>query len=316
MKFSDYKKKRKSMGSVIDDMKKNNSRRANFEKDERFWELTKDNDYNGEAIVRFLPQPESKKGFPIIKMLNHGFKQNGRWFIENCPTIIGKPCPICEKAIVEYAKHENEENFKNPFYKKTRYIACILVVKDPGKPENEGQIMLWSFGPSIYDKIMDGVAPESGLTEAIEAFDLYDGVNFLIKSHKKDKWPNYSNSKFMTSATPVAKKDKEIEKIFNSIINVDEFLEEDKFKSAEELQKKLNDILGIGENNEKANDKKNKSNRTKDNDKSSKDDEDEEENNEDEDFEDNEGNVDFDSLVDDDDDGSSDSTDDDDDDPF
>lgn len=61
--------------------------------DEREWKLTVDQAGNGLAIIRFLPGPYDEK---FEKIYSHGFKNplSGKWFIENCPTTIGLPCPV------------------------------------------------------------------------------------------------------------------------------------------------------------------------------------------------------------------------------
>ena len=54
------------------------------------------------AIIRFLPQPVGET-LPYVKLMNHGFKSGQKWFIENCPTTIGKDCPVVQsRSVVAY----------------------------------------------------------------------------------------------------------------------------------------------------------------------------------------------------------------------
>ena len=69
---------------------------ADSVKDNRFWQPTVDKAGNGMAIIRFLPTPEcdGEEAKPFVKLYSHGFKDVGGWYIENCPTTIGKDCPV------------------------------------------------------------------------------------------------------------------------------------------------------------------------------------------------------------------------------
>jgi hypothetical protein len=62
--------------------------------DERFWKPERDKAGNAGATIRFLTRTEGDE-LPWVKIFNHGFKhQTGRWFIDNCPTTLGKDCPV------------------------------------------------------------------------------------------------------------------------------------------------------------------------------------------------------------------------------
>lgn len=289
MKFSDFKKNRSKLADTVENLKSRDSK-PNYS-DERFWDVTKDAAGNGEAIIRFLPQPSLEKA-PTVKLLSHGFQEKGRWFIEDCPASIGKECPVCEKAMEVYAGVPQGVKIKNPYYKKTKFIACILVVKDPGKPENNGKIKLYAFGKKINDKIMTAVAPDSDLVDAINVFDMWEGANFHIRVTKQQDWPNYDTSSFK-EVSPIAKKDSEIEKIYEQIISLDEFEEEKRFKSYDDLYAKLTSMLTIGG---KTNERKPDARTEKDNKGSGKSTTTETDSGSD----DEDTNVDFDSLIDDD----------------
>jgi len=65
-----------------------------YSSDDRFFYPKLDENKNGQAVIRFLPAKEGES-MPWVKVFSHGFKgPNGRWFIEECPTTIGKECPV------------------------------------------------------------------------------------------------------------------------------------------------------------------------------------------------------------------------------
>lgn len=67
--------------------------------DSRFWEPSVDKSGSGFAVIRFLPAFDStgKKRTSWVKWFSHNFAENGKWYIENCPTTIGEDCPVCQQ---------------------------------------------------------------------------------------------------------------------------------------------------------------------------------------------------------------------------
>jgi hypothetical protein len=69
--------------------------KGNFS-DDRFWNPDVDKTGTGMSIIRFLPAIEGEDS-PFVKVYSHGFKNlmSGKWFIDNCPTTIGRTdCPV------------------------------------------------------------------------------------------------------------------------------------------------------------------------------------------------------------------------------
>ena len=54
-----------------------------------------DNNGNGSAVLRFLPAFPGED-FPFVRIWNHAFQVDGKWLIDNCPTTLNRPCPVCE----------------------------------------------------------------------------------------------------------------------------------------------------------------------------------------------------------------------------
>ncbi len=65
---------------------------------EDYWRCETDKAGNGFAVIRFLPAPKPDD-LPFVKAYDHGFQgPGGKWFIEKCPTSIGKDCPVNSMA--------------------------------------------------------------------------------------------------------------------------------------------------------------------------------------------------------------------------
>lgn len=60
---------------------------------QNLFKLETDKTGTGRAVIRFLPAPPNED-MAIVKLYNHGFRVNGKWLIENCPTTIGQNCPV------------------------------------------------------------------------------------------------------------------------------------------------------------------------------------------------------------------------------
>lgn len=244
MDFKNFKKGRKKLQETVN-TKMKDQLKPKFAKDERFWMPTKDDSGNADALFRFLPQPDLEAP-PIIMYFYHGFKEKGKWFIENCPTTKDNPCPSCEYAEPFWEEDTKEsKQIAGKFYRTKQFVSNILVLKDSAKPENNGKVFLYRFGTKIYDKINDKLFPESDLDEPITIMDLWEGANFRLKLRKVSGRNNYDTSSFSDTITPVSKKEENIEKIFKKLYTLDEFLEDDKYKTYDELKKKFNRIMKI-----------------------------------------------------------------------
>lgn len=94
MSFAALKKASKTSFKQLAEKMANENKKTSFS-DDRFWQPEVDKSGSGFAIVRFLPVSEGEET-PYVKIYNHGFKINGKWMIENCPTSMGagNPCPV------------------------------------------------------------------------------------------------------------------------------------------------------------------------------------------------------------------------------
>ena len=127
--------------------------------------------------------------------------------------------------------------------RKLSYYTNIQVVRDPAHPENEGKVFLYKFGKKIYDKITAAMQPEFEDETPINPFDLWEGANFKLKICKVAGFWNYDKSEF-DSPSALASDDAELEAIWKKEYSLTSFTADDQFKSYEELQTRLNEVLG------------------------------------------------------------------------
>jgi hypothetical protein len=128
--------------------------------------------------------------------------------------------------------------------RRLNYIANIYVVSDPSAPENEGKVFLYKFGKKIFDKINDMMNPQFQDEQPVNPFDLWEGANFKLKIRQVEGYRNYDKSEF-DRAEPLLDDDDKLESIWKSEHSLQEFLSPSNFKSYEELQAKLNRVLGL-----------------------------------------------------------------------
>jgi hypothetical protein len=118
------------------------------------------------------------------------------------------------------------------------------VVKDPANPENEGKVFLYKFGKKIFDKITAAMKPEFDDEKPINPFDFWSGANFKLKLVKKDGYWNYDKSEF-AEPSALLDDDDELETIYKSLNNLNDFIDPEQFKSYEDLKKRLGYVLGL-----------------------------------------------------------------------
>ena len=245
MSFADLKKQSK-MGSLTEKLIKQVEKLndTGSKDDERFWKPVMDKGGTGSAIIRFLPAPEGCD-LPWVQVWSHAFQSNGKWLIDNCLTTLGQNCPVCEanRELWNTGSKDNQ-NIVRDRKRKLSYYSNIYVVKDPANPENEGRVFLYKFGKKIFDKIMASMQPEFDDEEPINPFDFWKGANFKLKLVKKDGYWNYDKSEFAPSSA-LLEDDDELETIYKSLNNLNDFVAPSEFKSYEDLKKRLDYTLGI-----------------------------------------------------------------------
>lgn len=198
-----------------------------------------DKNGNGSAIIRFL-EAFPGEDFPFVQIFNHAFQLDGTWFIENCPTTLDKPCPVCEANTVLWKSGKTEVVSQRK--RKLYYHSNILVVRDPKQSENDGKVFLYKYGVKIFGKIKDAITPPFPDTLPMDPFDSYEGANFRLRIMEKNGFRNYDKSSF-DDPSEIGTEDY-IASVLNERRSLDEIVAPHQFKSYEELKAKFDKLIG------------------------------------------------------------------------
>lgn len=250
MSFRDLKEnKQKLLEKLANQLKDSN------ETDERFWYPATDKSGNGLAVIRFLPQIDGEDT-PMIKIFSRSFQgPTGKWYINNDLGTLGQDDPVnnLNKKLVGGLQWEQvPEKTKEVVRKQKRkesYISNIYVVKDSINPEHEGKVFLFRYGKKFRSMIEEKLNPTFEGEERVNPFDMWEGSNLKIKIKTVDKYRNYNDSTWETPG-PLFKTakgqpdEKKLEEVYTQCFPIAPFIAEDQFKTFEELERKLNDVLG------------------------------------------------------------------------
>ena len=238
-------KKQSSIGNLtaklVKEVEKMNTTGSN--NDDRLWKPEMGKDGVGSAIIRFLPAPEGED-LPWAKLYSHAFQGPGGWYIENSLTTIGQKDPVSEyNRELWNSGNESDKETVRKQKRKLSFYSNIYVVRDPANPQNEGKVFLYKYGKKIFDKIMDVMQPEFEDEEPINPFDFWQGANFKLKLVKKDGYWNYDKSEFDRSSS-LLDDDDALEALWKKEYSLSAITAPDQFKTYDELQKRLDYVLG------------------------------------------------------------------------
>jgi len=243
-------KKQSSLGSLTEKLVKQVEKMNTTSggADERLWKPEMDKTGVGSAVIRFLPAPDGED-VPWVKMYTHAFQGPGGWYIENSLTTIGQKDPVSEynRGLWNSGSEKDKDTVRKQ-KRKLSYYSNIYVVKDPANPANEGKVFLFKYGKKIFDKILNAMQPEFDDEDPINPFDFWQGANFKIKIVKKDGYWNYDKSEFDRVA-PLLDDDDALEALWKKEYSLSAITAPDQFKSYEDLEKRMNYVLGIGGTN-------------------------------------------------------------------
>jgi hypothetical protein len=212
--------------------------------DERFWKPEVDKAGNGYAVIRFLPESEGED-VPFQRMWDHGFQGPGGWYIENSLTTLGQKDPVSEyNSMLWNSGIDSNKDKARKQKRRLGFISNIYIVKDPSNPENEGKVFLYKYGNKIFDKLNEAMNPQFEDEKPVNPFDLWEGADFKLKIRNVEGYRNYDKSELDTPA-PLFDEDGELESVWKSQYSLVEFVDPSNFKTFEELQAKLNRVLGL-----------------------------------------------------------------------
>lgn len=242
MGFSDLKKRSGNVSDLSDKMEKMNDKKSY--KDDRYWRPELDKSSNGYAVIRFLPAAGDEE-LPFARLYTHGFQGKGGWFIENCPTTLGKKCPVCEgNTELWNSGLESDKDIARGRKRRLSYISNILVVSDPTNPQNEGKVFLYKYGKKIFDKIQESMKPEFEDESPVDPFDFWKGANFKLKVRKVAGYINYDKSEFEAPTALFDGDDSRLENLWKSEYSLQDIVAPTEFKSHEDLKEKFDGVIG------------------------------------------------------------------------
>lgn len=229
---------------VRDDVQKIKSKKFVDPDSDTFWQPTVDKNGNGFAIIRFLP-PHEGEDKAIVNYFEHAFQgPTGKWYIERSLTSLGQPDPVSEyNSKLWKTGIDSNKKIASAQKRKARYVSNVLVVKDPGAPEKEGNVFRYKFGKKILDKIETAMNPEFEGDVALNPFDPWEGANFRLKIRNVEKQRNYEMSVFDEKSA--IGDDARIEEVMNKTYSLAEYVapSHPSWKTFDELKARFDFVL-------------------------------------------------------------------------
>jgi hypothetical protein len=166
---------------------------------------------------------DKESAYPWIDGFFHMFRRaDGKFIYTMCPTTLDEkaPCPICEKAKRLFAtkdKADEEAAFK--IYRKKRYFVNVYVKADPRGVDQcqTGKVAVYEFGKKLFDKFSDAIVEQQ-----LEIVNPVDAHDFMLVLKNQGEYTNYDSSLFVTKSSPVSESEEDMNKIYDSIINLRE----------------------------------------------------------------------------------------------
>lgn len=246
--ITDFKSLKKNSKLFLEEIKKKTEETKTYQADPRFWEPEFDKATGtGSAVIRFLPAPKGED-VPWQRLWMHFFQGPGnRWYTENCPTTLGKDCPVCEENNLLWNSNiESNKNIARDRKRKLVYYGNIYVISDPGRPENEGKVFLYKYNKMIFDKINEKLHPEFDNEDSINIFDFWEGCDFRLKIRKNPGgFRSYDKSSFDAPTPLLGGDDDALKKIWESEYTLVDFVAPSVFKPYEELKKEFNRVWNV-----------------------------------------------------------------------
>lgn len=210
-----------------------------------YWNLTPDKLGNASAIIRFLPPPPPES-VPFATFFRHAFQGPNGWYIELSRTSINENDPVSEfNSRLWATKDETLQNQVRKQSRKPTFVANIYVVQDKANPDNEGKVFLYRFGKKIFEKIKKALEPEFAEDVPFDPFHVLEGANFRLRQKKQAGFPNYDDSVFETPRPLLNGDEAALTAVFQNLKPIAEITAPDKFKTYEELKKRLDKIMGF-----------------------------------------------------------------------
>jgi len=178
---------------------------ASNTREEVIYKPTADDGKDGtyKALIRFVPNPENPRKSLVRKYVHWMTDASGTGRLIDSPASVGEKCPI-QDAFFRLRKSDSavDRKMSEKLKRREQYYSLIKIIKDPQRPELEGQYMIFKFGYKIKEKIDEELKPSFG--ESTQVFDLFEGKNFELIITRQGEYNNYDKSKFSSSRSAVS----------------------------------------------------------------------------------------------------------------
>lgn len=241
--FAELRKKQNRIDDLRSKVEQDNGSNDR-KKDDRYWSPTTDDQGNGSAVIRFMPEPPNED-FPWVKLYNRAFQgPSKKWYINNCRTTINEKDPVQEITSKLYDSGiESDKKAASSIKRKLSFVSNVLIVDDPAHPELNGSVKLFRYGKKIKDMLDSAIVPEFAEDKPLNPFDLWEGANFRLKIRQVDGFRNYEKSSF-ASPSAVPHDDEYLEKLWKTCHSLQDVISADKFKSYDVLKEEMIKVLG------------------------------------------------------------------------
>lgn len=259
---------------VQEDLSSKNSNSS--PKDETVWQAPWDEQKKiGNALIAFLPfadifkDEENGETSPYIAAHVHSNmvgKNGKKYYGILCPSSRSgnshNECAICEEFFRLWNKDEESRAIgkKLSLSRKRQYAGNIIVLKNEKNPDEVGKIFKWRFGITVQQKINDRINPSDG-EDPIIVHNVYNILPFKVKVTEKGGYRDFSGCEWGMPGKSIAdylmpnvKKassediDEWIdENILSKLFSVSDFVTDEMFKTKEELEKIVLDVLDAAE---------------------------------------------------------------------
>ena len=177
---------------------------ASSNKEDIIYKPTADDGKDGtyKALIRFVPNPENPRKSLIRKYVHWMTDPAGNGRLVDSPASVGEKCPI-QDAFFRLRKSDSavDRKMSEKLKRREQFYSLIKIIKDPQRPDLEGQYMIFKYGYKIKEKIDEELKPSFG--ESTQVFDLFEGKNFELIITRQGEYNNYDKSKFSASKSAI-----------------------------------------------------------------------------------------------------------------
>lgn len=151
------------------------------------------------SVIRFIPwhaNPSKNIMKKYTSWVKNPMTQKGMYVDD--PREIGQPSPVVDLFFeLKNTKIPTYEDYaKNYLSSKLNYSALVQIINDPQHPNLNGQIKVFTFGKTIWEKLHQEEFPVVPGQVGINPFDPFRGRYFSIYCTEKSGYNNFDNSQF------------------------------------------------------------------------------------------------------------------------